>query len=233
MSTISFTEQETEKIKEAIELYKFVKETTILNETIDSNLSTRTDTMHELVKSYDRLNKVVALKLNEERADSQKIRENLDKMLSHIYNVAACNIEWLHVEVKYCVKNNLFSYSNKAIKECVPDYYDVIKPRLIEYQGEISKLVSTVQKGEIRSDNFEKMKEFKKKLLEIRKKIIISLGSFKEFELKEKRESSEKEKNNFKFVIAATIIGAVIAAALEQYLIIALAFALLIFYLLK
>ena len=79
---LTFSVGETEKIKETVELYLFVKELLIYNEIIDPDSYTFPQVINELRNAYDHFNRVLAekLKIVDEREDGYSI-ETLNKAL--------------------------------------------------------------------------------------------------------------------------------------------------------
>lgn len=142
MTSLDFGEEETEKIKDTLEVYIFVKELLIYNEIIDPNSNTFPQILNELRNAYDHLNRVLIekLELDEVARESDYSIKTLDKVLGHVYRAAYDALDWLNVNIVEDINEELKPFSRESIRAVVPEYYRDIRPKLPKYERKISKL---------------------------------------------------------------------------------------------
>ncbi len=184
-----FNVEETEKIKETVELYLFVKELLIYNEIIDPESYTFPQVINELRNAYDHFNRVLAekLKIVDEKEDSYSI-ESLDKTLGHVYRACYDSLDWLSVNVKEELINELKPFSHAAIKEVIPNYYSEISTSIPKYERRITLLKAQKDISSVNSEDLIEFAGIVKELSEIRQQIRDSLGGLIDYESKRKNE---------------------------------------------
>ena len=140
-TTLTFDVRETEKIKETVELYLFVKKLLLYNEIIDPDSYTFPQAINELRNAYDHFNRVLAEKLNivEKKEDGYSI-ESLNKALGHVYRACYDTLDWLSINIKEELINELKLFSPSAIKEVIPNYYSEIIISIPKYERRIAEL---------------------------------------------------------------------------------------------
>ncbi|MCD4775492.1 MAG: hypothetical protein K8S15_05500 [Candidatus Aegiribacteria sp.] len=194
---LTFSVGETEKIKETVELYLFVKELLIYNEIIDPDSYTFPQVINELRNAYDHFNRVLAekLKIVDEKEDGYSI-ENLNKALGHVYRACYDSLDWISVNVKEELINELKPYSPTAIKEVIPNYYSEISTSIPKYERRITELRARKDISSVNSEDLIEFAGIIKELSEIRQQIRDSLGGLIDYESKRKKETTSTDIKN-------------------------------------
>jgi len=197
MDTISFSEQETAKIRETVELYIFVKELLIYNEIIDPDSYTLPQIINELRNAYDHFNRVLAekLEITGTKGDDYSIK-TLDKALGHIYRACYDALDWLSINVKQDIKEELKPFSHEAIKEVIPTYYKEIRPMFSQYERRITALRAEKDIASINDGDLIEYTQIVKDLSDIRQKIKDSVDALAEYDSKKKKESRLRDLRN-------------------------------------
>lgn len=131
MQQISFSDEESAKLREMVELYDPTKAVILFAEEIEERNITLPQIMKELRDALDHIMRVVADKVvPEKRADSGYGEKNLDKAFGHLYRAAYDALDWVSIILRARINTQLSKYSTSAIEASLPDYYPVIKPRM-------------------------------------------------------------------------------------------------------
>jgi len=131
MQQISFSDEESAKLREMVTLYDPTKAVILFAEEISPRNITLPQIMKELRDALDHLMRVVADKVVPERRDDSGYGgKNLDKAFGHLYRAAYDALDWVSIILRARIDTQLSKYSTSAIEASLPDYYPVIKPRL-------------------------------------------------------------------------------------------------------
>jgi hypothetical protein len=215
METLCFNGEETAKVKETVELYLFVKELIIFNETIDPESNTFPQVINELKNAYDHFNRVLAAKLDLKTGiDSTYTINNLDKALGHIYRACYDALDWLSINVTEDVRKELECHSNEAIKVVIPDYYSDLRPALLKYEKQITDLRAEKDVSHINSDSMNEYATIVKDLTDIRQEIIDRKSSLVEYDMKHKKENRISDAKKIIFGIVIALVVALLKVAL-------------------
>lgn len=158
MKPLCFSEEETSRLKETVDLYIFVKELILLNEEHDPGSVTYLQVLNELRNAYDHLNRVLAVKLGikEDVDESSYSLTNIDKSLGHVYRACYDSLDWFLINTIEGIQQELKDYTPEEIQAVIPEYYSDIRPKLYEYQNQITELRAKKDIGNRNSDSIER-----------------------------------------------------------------------------
>lgn len=211
---LSFTEKETQKIRETAELYRFVKELILFNEEIDPQSHTFPQTLNELRNAYDHFNRVVAAKLGIKEMGGGDLEkycyDTLDKALGHVYRASFDALDWLNVNIRESIARDLEPFSHEAIKEVIPNYYSEIRPTIEGYQHRISELRAEKDIKSMEVGNLEEYTNIVKKLNDYRTTITNSINSIVDYDARRNRDRISENMISLRFAIILSAVSAII-----------------------
>ncbi|MCD4845828.1 MAG: hypothetical protein K8R25_15210 [Methanosarcinales archaeon] len=215
-TTLTFDVRETEKIKETVELYLFVKELLLYNEIIDPDSYTFPQAINELRNAYDHFNRVLAEKLNivEKKEDGYSI-ESLNKALGHVYRACYDTLDWLSINIKEELINELKLFSPSAIKEVIPNYYSEIIISIPKYERRIAELKARKDISTINSNDLNEFADIVKELSDIRQQIKDSLSALIDYDSKRKKEIRFSDVKTLIIGIIICLFGVLIGILVE------------------
>lgn len=159
MNSISFSHKETEKIKEILEIYHFLKEIILYSEKLD--IEAYLNVINELRNAYDHIIRVLEYKLDNYN-DEEYIIGNLNKSLGHVFRATYDCLDVTSLVLISNIKDEL-EYSDEPI-----DDYQNIAPKILEYEGDLVRLRATKDIANINSNALFEYKDLIKDLVNIK-----------------------------------------------------------------
>ncbi|MDD4431471.1 MAG: hypothetical protein PHF61_08745 [Bacteroidales bacterium] len=200
MPTISFDSDETNQLMEMLDVYFFVKELLLYNEVIDPEGYTSPQILNELRNAYDHVNRALRKKIGSEnlgvtvKSGEEYVSQNIDKAIGHVYRACYDALDWLSLNMRQEIQENLAPYSHETIKAVIPNYYSELRIKMIDHEEKISELRAGKDIASLNQESLVEYTEIVKNLQDIRKQINNSLESLSEYE--EKRNSEIHKVNH-------------------------------------
>ena len=116
--------------------------------------------------------------------------------LGHVYRACYDSLDWISVNVKEELINELKPYSPTAIKEVIPNYYSEISTSIPKYERRITELKARKDISSVNSEDLIEFAGIVKELSEIRQQIRDSLGGLIDYESKRKKETTSTDIKN-------------------------------------
>lgn len=218
INELDFSEEEVEQLYKITELYQKVKELILFSEEFDPERRVFIQPINELRNAMDHLMRVFAYKFGIKSSDMPDYAmKNIDKTLGHVYRAGYDVLDWLSINIRDQITEELDGISHEAICKIFPEYYREIKPYIVGLSEEISKLRSEkdIAGKEVclnSFNNFEQYVEHIKKLKGNYDRILKIKPSLIEYD--EKRKRSQMTDYGIKVGIAiASLIAGFLARA--------------------
>ncbi len=211
---LSFSDDETEKIKETLLVYRFVKELILFNEELDPTSNTFPQVLNELRNAYDHFNRVLAVKLNiDTTKKSGYEHKSLDKALGHIYRATWDNLDWLNINIREIITKELAPFSHDTINTVIPEYYRDIRPKMEAYLREVSSLRNKKDIESMKHNLVEDYTKIVENLKDYSNIIIDRKSSLIEYESKRKDDRIKENLVRLRF----TVLGGFIVYILTHF----------------
>ncbi len=130
-------------LKTAIERYLRTKELIILAEECDSDFCTFLQPYFEINRGFDHLARVEVARLginNDDDCDEFYVKENIRKATGHFYRAAYDVLDWLSMSLRESITGELRPFSAEAINAVVPEYYNEVRPQLVQISQKIAEI---------------------------------------------------------------------------------------------
>ena len=180
-------------------LYNQVNNAIKLAEIFDDERKMNIAPINQLRSALDHIFKAICNAQNEQQCDYQlkEAKEHLDRAGYDAFEILASIIGLKIIQ-------SLNRYSTNTITEVFPDYYRIIKPRLIDIKESVSLLRSEqkIESEKSFSNYFDQISELK----DIDKKVTCMIPSLEEFHTKRNKESRQEYRKKYKIVIIGWII---------------------------
>jgi predicted chitinase len=203
------------EVKELYEIYGKVKLAIIYAENFDPKQELYIAPINQLRSSLDHFFKAAAHP-DDMEYELKEAKEHLDRAGYDAFEIFASNLGIIIVE-------KLNKYSTETLTTIFPDYYKIIKPKLIEIRanlGEIRKRKKTSVNGN--NDSFNSYFSQIEVLLNFDKNVDYSIPALEEYHQKklkedieiQKKAKKERQRDRFFNVVFVGIIAAIISGIL-------------------
>ncbi|HEC99442.1 MAG TPA: hypothetical protein ENN18_03565 [Proteobacteria bacterium] len=200
-----FDEISLQRIKDLSELYYLVKELILYWEETNPEQKADLQVINELRNAFDHLMRAFAAKFDvNKHEDSGYVAGQIDKAFGHVYRAGYDTLDWIGLNCKLYISEELTGFSNETINTVIPQYYRTIKPELEEFNETFADLR---QKKDIGNPNLENMLAYisaVKTIREHQKNIIRLKPSLIEHETKKRH--AEKKTLTIGFVIGLVCV---------------------------
>ncbi len=153
---LTFNKQYTELLEEITELYGRAKELMLFAEEIDPQKRTHFQPINELRHAFDHEMRIFAVKFNiyepKKVSKAKYIKKNLDKAVGHVYRSCYDTLDWISINMRLKITEEVKGFSNESIKTTIPTYYSEIRPFCEYVDEEIAKLRSDKDVAECREN---------------------------------------------------------------------------------
>jgi hypothetical protein len=196
------------KIKELFDLYEKVKLAIIYAENFDPKQEFYLAPSNQLRSSLDHIFKAAAHPSDLEY-ELKEAKEHLDRAGYDAFEVLASNLGLSLVE-------KLNGYSTETLTNVFPDYYQIIKPKLIEIKAKLGEIRKRKKDSSLGSgDSFSSYFDQIEVLLGFNKTVDTMIPSLEEYHQKKLK---EKLKERFFNVVVVGILSAVIGGLIVFFI---------------
>jgi hypothetical protein len=210
---LDLTKEESEAIQEMTILYKKVKKLIIDTEELNENEKDAfAPPLLELRSALDHLMRVSAFKFGY-KIDVQDDypRKNLFKAKGHLFRAAYDSLDYLSIEITNAILDKVEPYSNEAIREVIPEYFDKIRPDLDDISKTIASIRVSKDMDDKNCDDLDRYIAEIDKLRSYHQDVMRKKNSLTEYEMKaESKRKSESNRALRNGIIAAVIGGAIV-----------------------
>jgi hypothetical protein len=211
-----------EKLSRAVEMYFRAKTLIIKAEETDPQFKSFLQPKIEFASALDHLMRCHAAELGiKSEIEPEYEEKNLDKTLGHLYRALFDIADWLSINIREKIQNDLGVFSHEAIAAVFPEYYQTVKPDLDKADKQIVYLRNSkdiVNSGLIKEvDEYIHVIECLDQTMAL---VSSRLGSLNEYESKRnahiKREHRFSLKTGIFLAVFSGIVGFLLALAFTR-----------------
>lgn len=125
------------QVDNLVEWYIEVKKAYIDAESLDINFKNYVQPSHEMRYSFDHFIRAITWD-NLDLPNGKSSEKAIESSIGHLKRAYCDIVEWSFLSVMQKYDRKLKKYSSEVILKGFPDYYSVIKPRLLAIQDEIN-----------------------------------------------------------------------------------------------
>ena len=213
---MQFTDEERDQLFKMTKLYKEVKELMTYAEELDDNKSTFLQPVNELRASFDHMMRVYAFKFGlKETTNSDYSIKNIDKSYGHVYRAGYDLLDYISIDLRKKIVDEISDYSPKMINNVFPKYYQEIRPEIENASNKVSKLRASKDVSDTNDEGFREYIKINKKLRLYYGEVILMKPSLIECQ---SAENKKKWINNIKWIVGP-IIGALVVLFGQSFII--------------
>ncbi|HOI68313.1 MAG TPA: hypothetical protein PLN41_01025 [Methanothrix sp.] len=173
-------QEETKALRDITEIYRIVKELSVLSESLDQSLFL--PAINEIRDAFDHLMRVFAYKFNMvDNRTEDYVNLNLVRSKSHLLRAAYDQIDYINIIILKDIEDTLAPFSFETISAVFPEYYREIKPNISANYEEITRINAEKRVG-INADKLSQHMEYVTKLEGFRNEVYKVLPALLEFE---------------------------------------------------
>lgn len=203
-----------DELNKCIALFENVKALIIYAEEI--SVETNPQILLELRNSLDHLFRALAAEMQKSN-DSTYIGKNLDKTYSHLLRTAYDVLDWIGVVLREDITEELRNFCPDTIMKVIPDYYNNIKPRMMDLSEQIGKIRDNKDVAIDNDEAFNEYLVFLKEFQKYRKQISLAIPSMVEIEKYRKKSDNRLWTYTAIVGIVSAVVGALAGYLLSKF----------------